>query len=46
LIGKHIRNYLRENKSTRTTKVTWTPRNTPELNSISERANRTLKKLC
>jgi hypothetical protein len=45
LIGKHIRNYLRENKSTRTTKVTWTPRNTPEMNSISERANRTLKEM-
>lgn len=45
LIGKHIRNYLRNNKSTRTTKVTWTPRNTPEMNSILERANRTLKEM-
>lgn len=45
LIGKHIRNYLRINKSTMTTKVTWTPRSTPEMNSVSERANRTLKEM-
>ena len=35
LVGQHIRKYLRDNKSTRTTKITWTPRNTPEMNSLS-----------
>ena len=45
LIGKHIRNYIRNNKSTKTTKVTWTPRNTPEMNSILERANKILKEM-
>ena len=41
-MGQHIRKYLRDNKSTRTTKITWTPQNTPELNSLSEGPNRTL----
>ena len=45
LIGRHIRKYLSENESARKTKVTWTPRSTPEMNSVSERANRTIKEM-
>ena len=37
--------YLRNNKSTRTTKITWTPRNTPVMNSLSERTNRTVREM-
>ena len=32
LVGQHIRKYVRDNKSPRTTKITWTPRNTPGIN--------------
>jgi hypothetical protein len=45
LIGKHVRTYLRENITTQRTKVSWTPSDTPELNSVSERANRTTKEM-
>ena len=45
LIGRHIRKYLHENESTKTTKVTWTPRSTPKIISVSERANRTINEM-
>ena len=45
LVGQHIRKYQRDNKSTRTTKITWTPWNTPEMNSLYERTNRTVKEM-
>ena len=45
LIGWNIRKYLHENEFTKTTKITWTPRSTPEMNSVSERANRTIKEM-
>ena len=44
-VGQHIRKYLRDNMSTRSTKIAWTPRNTPEMNSLSERTNRTVKEM-
>ena len=43
LVGQRIRRYLRDNKTTRTTKITWTPQTNPEMNSLSERTNRTVK---
>jgi hypothetical protein len=43
LISKAIRDYLSQQKIK--PKVSWTPRDTPKLNSVSERKNRTDKEM-
>ena len=35
----------RNNNSARTTNIAWTPRNTPEMNSLSKRSNKTVKEM-
>jgi hypothetical protein len=43
LISKAVGDYLAKLKIK--PKITWTPRNTPELNAVSERKNRTDKEM-